>query len=95
MSKFAKGIHQGTSVLQGQVIGFVGSTGLATGPHLCFRFWKNGQQVNPAREKYQSSEPISKINKPEFEIVKNEWIKKLTVENSQLTSTNTQSKHKS
>ena len=42
MSKIAKGIKPGTKVGQGQVIGYVGSTGLATGPHLCYRFWQNG-----------------------------------------------------
>ncbi len=46
MQKFASGISPGTQVKQGQVIGYVGSTGLATGPHVCFRFWKNGKQVN-------------------------------------------------
>lgn len=62
MSKFAKGIHVGSRVRQGQVIGYVGSTGLATGPHLCFRFWKNGKQVNPLREKMPPAHPI----KPEL-----------------------------
>ena len=50
MSRFAAGIRPGTRVKQGQVIGYVGSTGLATGPHVCFRFWKNGRQVNHLRE---------------------------------------------
>ena len=63
MSKFAKGVNVGTRVRQGQVIGYVGSTGLATGPHLCFRFWKNGRQVNPLREKMPPAHPV----KPEFE----------------------------
>lgn len=48
MSKFGDNIKKGSSVKQGDIIGYVGSTGLATGPHLCFRFWKNGVQVNPA-----------------------------------------------
>lgn len=62
MSKFAKGIRKGVSVKQGDVIGYVGSTGLATGPHVCFRFWKNGQQVDPLREKIPPSTPV----KPEY-----------------------------
>lgn len=47
LSRYAKGIKRGASVTQGQVIGFVGATGMATGPHLCYRFWKNGRQVDP------------------------------------------------
>lgn len=50
MSRFAKGVKRGTKVKQGQIIGYVGSTGLATGPHVCYRFWKNGTQVDPFRE---------------------------------------------
>jgi murein DD-endopeptidase MepM/ murein hydrolase activator NlpD len=46
MSGFAKGIRPGTKVTQGQLIGYVGSTGLSTGPHVCFRFWKSGHQVD-------------------------------------------------
>lgn len=51
MSRFARGIRRGVRVQQGQVIGYVGSTGLATGPHVCYRFWKHGAQVDPLREK--------------------------------------------
>jgi murein DD-endopeptidase MepM/ murein hydrolase activator NlpD len=51
MSRFAKGIKPGTSVKQGEVIGYVGATGLATGPHVCFRFWKHGEQVDHLKEK--------------------------------------------
>jgi murein DD-endopeptidase MepM/ murein hydrolase activator NlpD len=58
MSKFARRIKRGTKIKQGEVIGYVGSTGLATGPHLCFRFWKNGVQVNPLKEKIPSSHPV-------------------------------------
>ena len=43
---------------QGQVIGYVGSTGLATGPHLCFRFWKNGKQIDHFKEKMPPAETI-------------------------------------
>ena len=51
MSRFAKGIKPGAKVNQGDIIGYVGSTGLSTGPHVCFRFWKNGIQVNHLNEK--------------------------------------------
>ncbi len=58
-SKIAKGIKGGVKVKQGDVIGYVGSTGLATGPHLCYRFWKNGKQVDALREKLpETVEPI-------------------------------------
>lgn len=60
MSKIAKGIRKGVAVKQNQVIGYVGMTGLATGPHVCYRFWKNGEQVNHRAEKVKSSKPIAK-----------------------------------
>lgn len=60
MSKIAKGIKPGTKVGQGQVIGYVGSTGLATGPHLCYRFWQNGKQVDGTKVKIPPSKPIKK-----------------------------------
>ena len=95
MSRFAKGIHRGVSVSQGQIIGYVGSTGFATGPHVCFRFWKNGKQVNPLKEKYQSSGPVSKKYKQEFDEVKNDWMKKLITVNDHIPNQTTQSKTKS
>ena len=55
-----RAVSAGESVKQGQVIGYVGSTGLATGPHVCFRFWKNGKQVNHLREEFPPSTPIEK-----------------------------------
>ncbi|PCJ81660.1 MAG: peptidase M23 [Bacteroidetes bacterium] len=48
----------GDRVRQGEVIGLVGSTGLATGPHVCFRFWKNGEQVDHRQEKFPPSTPV-------------------------------------
>tara|TARA_Y100000782_G_scaffold115569_1_gene160339 strand:+ start:40657 stop:41943 length:1287 start_codon:yes stop_codon:yes gene_type:complete len=58
MSKIAKGMKPGKVVRQGDIIGYVGSTGLATGPHVCFRFWKNGQQVDHRKEKLPPSKPV-------------------------------------
>ncbi len=58
MSRIGRGIRNGARVEQGQVIGYVGSTGLATGPHVCYRFWKNGKQVDPLREPMQRTEPL-------------------------------------
>lgn len=69
MSKIAPGIKPGTRVKQGQTIGYVGSTGLATGPHLCFRFWKNGEQVDHRREKIPPSEPIKTEYKEAFDLL--------------------------
>ncbi len=66
MSKIASGIKKGAHVKQGDVIGFVGSTGLATGPHVCFRFWKNGKQSDHLKEKFPSSEPVKKQHREEF-----------------------------
>lgn len=66
MSKIAKGMKPGVFVKQGQVIGYVGSTGLATGPHVCFRFWKNGAQVDHRREKLPAAEPIKAEWKDDF-----------------------------
>lgn len=58
----------GKQVRQGDVIGYVGSTGLATGPHVCYRFWKNGKQVDHLREDFPSAEPISPDIKVAFEL---------------------------
>jgi hypothetical protein len=59
------------------VIGYVGSTGLATGPHLCYRFWKNGVQVDPLKEKLPPSEPIKDSYKEEYNKLKNRIIGEL------------------
>ncbi len=69
MSKFAKGIRKGSRVRQGDVIGYVGSTGLATGPHVCYRFWVNGQQVDPYKQDLPEAEPIEEAAFPAYEAV--------------------------
>ena len=58
MSKIKPGIKNGVRVKQGDVIGFVGSTGLATGPHVCYRFWVNGKQVDPYKQKLPDAKPL-------------------------------------
>jgi murein DD-endopeptidase MepM/ murein hydrolase activator NlpD len=68
MKGFAKGIAKGKRVAQGQRIGYVGSTGLATVPHLCFRMYKNGAPVNPQRVKAPATKPISGASRAEFDI---------------------------
>jgi murein DD-endopeptidase MepM/ murein hydrolase activator NlpD len=77
MSKIAPGVRAGTRVQQGQTIGYVGSTGLATGPHLCYRFWKNGIQVDALKVDLPPTEPVKKDNIEAFNLVKNELIQKL------------------
>ncbi|BFP41440.1 peptidoglycan DD-metalloendopeptidase family protein [Flavobacteriaceae bacterium GF1] len=55
----AQKVREGEFVRQGDVIGWVGMTGNTGGPHVCYRFWKNGRQVDPLREKLPSAEPIA------------------------------------
>jgi len=61
MSRFAKGIKKGVRVNQGDIIGYVGSTGLATGPHLEFRLLKRGCPVDPLKEEISADEPLEKV----------------------------------
>ena len=53
-----RAVNKGQRVKQGETIGYVGQTGLATGPHVCFRFWKNGKQIDHLREEFPPSDPI-------------------------------------
>lgn len=59
-------VRRGQRVTQGQIIGKVGSTGLATGPHVCYRFWKNGVQVDALKLKLPNSQPMDRKNLPRF-----------------------------
>jgi len=78
MSKFAKGIKPGSFVKQGEIIGYVGSTGLATGPHVCFRFWRNGRQVDPYKQNdLPEGEPIKPNHLQAFSYVKDKFFSKI------------------
>lgn len=68
MSRFARGIHAGANVEQGQVIGYVGQTGLATGPHLCYRLYKHGSPVNSVTYDFPPSEGLQDIYMDEFKM---------------------------
>jgi murein DD-endopeptidase MepM/ murein hydrolase activator NlpD len=69
LSKYAKGLKAGQRVRQGEVIGYVGSTGRSTGPHLDFRVWKNGSPINPLKMDSPPAEPIRKENADAFNVI--------------------------
>ncbi len=70
LSSYARGITPGAVVKQGDLIGFVGSSGLSTGPHLDFRFYKNGYPVDPLKVEAPPSEPVKKENIEKFNKIK-------------------------
>ena len=68
LSRFGRGIKVGKKVTQGQVIGYVGATGLATGPHLDYRVFKNGRPINPLKIERIPSAPLAGHSLPEFKL---------------------------
>ena len=66
LSKFASGIRVGTRVTQGQLIGYVGATGTATGPHLDFRIWEKGRPIDPLKLDSPASDPLDSAYLTEF-----------------------------
>ncbi len=77
MQGFAKGMKVGKPIRQDEIIGYVGSTGLATGPHVCFRFWKNGQQVNHLALKFPPPNPLPEEDLQQFIPIRDEYLKAL------------------
>lgn len=77
LKSFAKGIKVGTKVSQGQLIGYVGSTGTSTGPHLDYRIWKNGTPIDPLKVPQEPAEPISTAHKERFEAVRDRVVAEL------------------
>ncbi len=80
LSGYAKGIAKGKRVVQGQLIGYVGSTGASTGPHLDYRIWKNGTPIDPLKIPQEPAEPIAKEQRAAFEFVRDRIMAELNGE---------------
>ena len=79
LSRFAKGLHKGQHVEQGEVIGYVGMTGLATGPHLHYEFRVNGQQHDPLRVALPDAKPIDAADRAAFQPIANDLVARLNL----------------
>ena len=79
LSRFALGLHKGQRVKQGEVIGYVGMTGLATGPHLHYEFRVNGRQQDPLRVALPDAKPIDSSYLAAFQPVANELVARLNL----------------
>jgi len=77
LNNFGPGIKAGARVKQGQVIGYVGSSGLSTGPHLDFRFYKNNQPIDPLKVESPPAMPVAEKHKQNFLTSKDIWMKVL------------------
>jgi murein DD-endopeptidase MepM/ murein hydrolase activator NlpD len=77
LSRFARAVRVGSRIHQGQVIGYVGSTGLATGPHLCFRLTKNGTYLDPLHYRSLEAPQLSRQTLSAFQVHAEQLLAKL------------------